>query len=80
MEQIQTVGDLQRLLSRFDPELPILLSNPILKTYSKIPIGPHYEYRVVHAPVTGVPPDKPHIDEFIDADVNEPGSFNAIIL
>jgi hypothetical protein len=78
--EIKTVGDLQRLLTRFNPDLPILKSDQISYAYFEIPFERKFEYRVKPFPITYLPQGKPLVEAFIDADANEPGSFNAIIL
>ncbi len=78
--KIKTVGDLQRLLSRFDPELPILKFDPVANGYIDIPMTGPLEFRVkqglVHYPVV----KELVTSGYVDADVNDQGSFNAIIL
>ncbi len=77
---VKTVGDLQRLLSRFDPELPILKFDPVANGYLDIPMTGALVYRVKPG-VVNYPVAKELVTSgYVDADVNDQGSFNAIIL
>jgi len=78
--EVNTVGDLIRLLSRFDPELPIMKSQIQGIGFSKILMQEQWEHRVGQVSIEIEGRKTTLGNSFMDTDLNEPGSFNAIIL
>ena len=72
--EIKTVGDLISYLTRFDQTLPVLKSDPQHAGYTIVPMVGRAELRI--APGEWRSGEK----TFVDAEVNDEGSFNAIIL
>jgi hypothetical protein len=77
---LKTVGDLIRYLSRFDPNLPVVKYELDRPVYSCFTFEGNSELRVKPANNFDRVLEDPFTDVYIDANTDDQGSFNAIIL